>query len=199
MDNREYASELYHYGIKGQKWGIRRYQNPDGSLTEEGKKRYGHLGSQEEIDAAIKRDRARIDEENDAMSSLEPYLKSAEKRYNRKLNKYNKILSKSTGSERDEKRVNKAKLELQISEEKKKLIEQHIEDALEGIRNASIEDIKKSRKVISGQRFTDMVFGGAVLGAANGALKGLEGWQNYGAYYESKGNVDLSRYLKKHN
>lgn len=35
-----YSSELYHHGIKGQKWGIRRYQNPDGTLTEEGKKRY---------------------------------------------------------------------------------------------------------------------------------------------------------------
>lgn len=33
--------ELYHHGVKGQKWGIRRYQNPDGSLTEEGKQRYG--------------------------------------------------------------------------------------------------------------------------------------------------------------
>lgn len=33
-------SELYYHGIKGQKWGIRRYQNPDGSLTEAGKKRY---------------------------------------------------------------------------------------------------------------------------------------------------------------
>lgn len=30
---------LAHHGIKGQKWGVRRYQNPDGSLTEEGKKR----------------------------------------------------------------------------------------------------------------------------------------------------------------
>ena len=31
--------ELYHYGIKGQKWGVRRYQNKDGTLTPAGKKR----------------------------------------------------------------------------------------------------------------------------------------------------------------
>lgn len=33
--------ELYHHGIKGQRWGIRRYQNPDGSLTPAGVRRYG--------------------------------------------------------------------------------------------------------------------------------------------------------------
>ena len=31
---------LMHYGVKGMKWGVRNYQNPDGSLTAEGKKRY---------------------------------------------------------------------------------------------------------------------------------------------------------------
>lgn len=31
--------ELYHHGILGQKWGVRRYQNADGSLTDEGRKR----------------------------------------------------------------------------------------------------------------------------------------------------------------
>lgn len=37
-------SYLIHHGIKGQKWGIRRYQNPDGTLTEAGKKRYYDFG-----------------------------------------------------------------------------------------------------------------------------------------------------------
>lgn len=37
MNRNQY--ELYHYGIKGMKWGVRRYQNEDGSLTSAGKKR----------------------------------------------------------------------------------------------------------------------------------------------------------------
>ncbi len=37
--------ELYHYGIKGQKWGIRRYQYADGSLTPAGHKRYNNTNS----------------------------------------------------------------------------------------------------------------------------------------------------------
>lgn len=39
------STELMHYGIKGQKWGVRRYQNRDGSLTAAGTKRYGTLTS----------------------------------------------------------------------------------------------------------------------------------------------------------
>lgn len=31
---------LMHHGVKGMKWGIRKYQNPDGTLTEAGKRRY---------------------------------------------------------------------------------------------------------------------------------------------------------------
>ena len=40
-----FSDELYHHGIKGQKWGIRRYQNPDGTLTSAGKQRYAQTGS----------------------------------------------------------------------------------------------------------------------------------------------------------
>lgn len=42
---RAYPNELCHYGIKGQHWGERRFQNENGTLTEAGKQRYGKAGT----------------------------------------------------------------------------------------------------------------------------------------------------------
>lgn len=51
----EDLDSLEHYGIKGQKWGQRRYQNPDGSYTELGKERR-RVGYEDDVDAKKEKD-----------------------------------------------------------------------------------------------------------------------------------------------
>ena len=47
-------NELYHYGIKGQKWGIRKYRNEDGTLTQEGKEKYGSIAREYRLRTACR-------------------------------------------------------------------------------------------------------------------------------------------------
>ena len=39
MNFNNYSGSIVHHAVKGQRWGVRRYQNEDGSLTEAGKKK----------------------------------------------------------------------------------------------------------------------------------------------------------------
>lgn len=54
-----YDQDLYHYGIKGMKWGIRRYQNKDGTLTSKGKKRYEKSNDNSNDEDEIKNNKSR--------------------------------------------------------------------------------------------------------------------------------------------
>lgn len=66
-----YSDELYHHGIKGMKWGRRRYQNPDGSLTVAGKNRY----SKEQLEAtseALKKTSSAMTEAANKINTSKP-------------------------------------------------------------------------------------------------------------------------------
>lgn len=82
--------ELYHHGIKGQRWGVRRYQNEDGSLTEAGRRRYA-VG--EKMDANDKRDssitrKVKRDYNHMSDSEFKSKYKVGKNVYRHRVNKY---------------------------------------------------------------------------------------------------------------
>lgn len=87
---------LAHHGIKGQKWGIRRFQNEDGSLTEEGRKRYNQF--EERFNKIIKdsslTQKQRFEKIGKAQDEIESEYKQklGKDTYNRITDVFNKVV-----------------------------------------------------------------------------------------------------------
>ena len=68
------TDELYHHGVLGMKWGVRRYQNANGTLTSIGKKRYGTSDTVKNIqnkkDAIKKRKNSYLGKESERVDKV---------------------------------------------------------------------------------------------------------------------------------
>lgn len=135
-------SELYHHGVKGMKWGVRRYQNPDGSLTAKGKQRLATYKKME--------------------------LKRLNRTYNiKKLDRKRTKLEEKYGSSDDPKKQQKitAAKYTQLKAEGMKYLES------KAIRNMTFKDMKAEQVAVGKARVKSIVngvMGATLLSALSG-------------------------------
>lgn len=103
------STYLIHHGIKGQRWGVRRYQNEDGSWTPAGEKRYGKEFKSKNglLGIAL---RTRLTDSDRFFGLGSDDLKQGRVAYYE--NKVNKLSSKKNKSRHEKAKLNKAKLKL---------------------------------------------------------------------------------------
>jgi hypothetical protein len=92
-----YETELYHHGVKGQRWGVRRYQNYDGTLTAKGKKR--DLKTAGQYKRALNRIDQGLAEEGHYLRQANKKLASAEAKRDKTFNKVQKYADDHGGAE----------------------------------------------------------------------------------------------------
>lgn len=93
MSKQYRIDELVHHGVKGQKWGRRRYQNKDGSLTPAGKQRYGSAENfDRQYDAQQK---ATLNAAKKAVDGSRELARSSRERENERSRKQQRIADKA--------------------------------------------------------------------------------------------------------
>lgn len=88
------SDELYHHGVKGMKWGVRRYRNKDGSLTPAGKRKYSSMSNdklQKDLYKQVKKARSEQSDWSNRWNvnnTIGKYSKAAQEKYNKERKNY---------------------------------------------------------------------------------------------------------------
>ena len=176
--------ELYHHGILGMKWGVRRYQNADGTLTPKGKARYMKVESSEHLQKSETKKARKILNTHVNMdpryalsySNMSKKSQAKAKRYMKGSDKYNKYMKKA------EKNARRAK--------------EHTRNSVIALKK--IRDID-SGKLKAGRDFivqTDMNIRLTNLGTWHDLVKSLDNGYNKSTHNTGFGTMDRTIIFK---
>lgn len=217
------ADELYHHGIKGMKWGVRRFQRKDGSLTSAGKKRYlddpSVKSSKAKMDAARKKQRAANADYTNASNKAsfvptKSNMQEANKAYARKIkadseyrrSKFDYSTDKEAARLRESGKEikNKSKHRLKLEEQYKKMgltDEQAQAAANKRIRTEKILAASAALTVtacaayVANKKLKDRIDGVIKAGDQMQRISMTDnGGKLHDVFYAAKGNHDIKRY-----
>lgn len=166
-------SELYHHGVLGQKWGVRRYQNKDGSLTAAGRNRKTNTESEQ-------RERNTKLVKRVAAATVAAGTVYAAKHPEKIASVVNKVTS-----------IKMQDLSQQAVEKGKNYVKTAIKEASTGVKEGVKESIKEAPK-----KATKAIITGAVLNQAKRALDKAVGEDESTRIFQANDNKKIGKFWK---
>lgn len=165
-------SELYHHGVLGQKWGVRRYQNKDGSLTAAGRNRKTNTESEQLV--------KRVAAATIMTATVAAGTVYAAKHPEKIASVVNKVKS-----------IKMKDLSQQAVEKGKNYVKTAIKEASTGVKEGVKESIKEAPK-----KATKAIITGAVLNQAKRALDKAVGEDESTRIFQANDNKKIGKFWK---